>query len=154
MVMNVSFKETMAGTCTMAADGRQEPMIFTVRVTAPSPSAFLTGATMRLDGEMSVGGLFRAAPAEGELEVRILGAGELNYALRCRAPDGTTFRYVGKKDTSLLHPIAGMTVLRGRLYREHEPVGSAELTFSLRDLPSFLRSFTLAPGLAGRSSTG
>ncbi len=101
---------------------------------------------MRLDGDMTVGGLFRKVPAEGQLEVRILGARELNYSLTCKAPDGAIYRYVAKKTVSLLRPLEGMTVLRGPLYRDWTSIGEAELTFSLRDIPSFLRSFRLGFG--------
>ncbi len=58
--------------------------------------------------------------------------------------DGATYRYKGQKDVTPLNLLKSMTTLRGQLYREDEVVGDAELTFNLRDIPEFMRSFGLA----------
>ena len=141
--MSVSFSETMAGTFT-APDGSQEAIVFTVKATAEKAKAFVTGAPIRLEGLMTVGGICRDAPATGSLEVRLFTDRTLVYQLVFAGSDGATYRYKGQKDVTPLNLLKSMTTLRGTLFREEEPLGEAELTFSLRDIPEFMRSFDLA----------
>ena len=141
--MSVKFAETMAGTFT-APDGSQEAIVFTVTATAEKAKAFVTGAPIRLEGLMTVGGICRDAPATGSLEVRLLTDRTLVYQLAFAGDDGATYRYKGQKDVTPINLLKSMTTLRGTLYREEESVGAAELTFSLRDIPEFMRSFALA----------
>ena len=135
--MSVTFSETMAGTFT-APDGSQEPIVFTVTATAEKAKAFITG------GLMTVGGICRDAPATGSLEVRLLTDRTLVYQLVFAGDDGSTYCYKGQKDVTPINLLKSMTTLRGTLFREEESVGAAELTFSLRDIPEFMRSFELA----------
>ena len=138
--MHVVFKETMAGTW-IAPDGGQAPMVFHASVRAPSPLAFLNGDAMAFDGTITVGGIARDVPMTGTIEVKVLTAGEMVYALEFRGKDGERYSYSGKKDVSLRHVVSGMTTLRGTLYRGDVAIGTGTVTFSLRDLPRFLTSF-------------
>lgn len=138
--MNVVFKETMSGTW-VAPDGGQAPMVFTTYVRAKSPLAFLNGDAMALDGTITVGGIARDAPMTGTLEVKVLTAGEMVYSLEFAGKDGAKYSFSGKKDVELGHPISGMITLRGTLYRGDAAIGTATVTFSLRDIPKFLASF-------------
>ena len=141
--MSVHFAETMAGTFTNA-DGAQSPIVFTVSATAQKARAFVTGAPIRLEGTMTVGGICRDAPATGTLEVRVLTTQEIVYTLTFVGDDGATYRYKGQKDVSAINLLKSMTTLRGEVYRETEAIGTGELSFSMRDLPEFLKSFQVA----------
>jgi hypothetical protein len=141
--MGVHFAETMAGSFTDTA-GEKKPIVFTVKAMASKAKAFVTGAPMRLEGTMTVGGICRNAPATGSLEVKLLTEREIVYTLVFMGDDGATYRYVGKKSVSGLNLLKSMTTLRGNLTRERDVVGTAELSFSLRDIPEFMKSFGLA----------
>ena len=93
---------------------------------------------------MTVGGICRDVPATGSLEVKALTEQAIIYTLVFMGDDGATYRYVGQKSISALNPLKSMTTLRGDLKREQVVVGTAELSFSLRDIPEFMKSFELA----------
>lgn len=137
--MQLRFAETMAGTFT-DLEGNQSSIVFTVSATTMRARAFVTGAPFRLEGTITVGNICRDAPATGTLEVRLLSDRQLVYTLRFDV-DGDTYQYIGKKEVSALNLLASMTTLRGELLRETNVIGTAELSFSLRDIPEFLRSF-------------
>lgn len=138
--MSVQFAETMAGSFTDNS-GNKSPIVFTVKAMASKAKAFVTGSPMRLDGTMTVGGICRDVPATGSLEVRLLTHREIIYTLVFMGDCGATYRYVGKKNVTALKLLKSMTTLRGELWRENEVVGTAELSFSLRDIPEFVKSF-------------
>jgi len=141
--MSVQFAETMAGSFTDNA-GNKGPIVFTVKAVASKAKAFVTGSPMRLEGTMTVGGICRDVPATGSLEVRLLTHREIVYTLAFMGDCGATYRYVGKKTVSALNLLKSMTTLRGDLLRENEVIGTAELSFSLRDIPEFMKSFDLS----------
>ncbi len=143
--MHVGFQETMAGTF-RGNDGASAPMIFTVEVNADGPHSFATGKAMALKGTLSLGGVVRDAAATGTLEVRLmrLRGRELVYRLDFEGPDGEPMSYMARKTVKLRNVLKGMTTLRGRVYRGMKAIGEAELTFDLRHIPQFLRSFRLS----------
>ncbi len=152
--MSVTFRETMAGEVSLLEpypDGltRRVPITFTVEVTAPSPTAFATGATMTMAGDVRVGGLVESAPLAGTLRVDVLRSRELEYRFHFDGPPSNEgkkpeYAFVGRKRVRLHRLLKTMTWLDGTLTRDGRAIGTATLSFSLRDLPSFLRSFSLA----------
>lgn len=138
--MQVAFEETMAGTYE-GRDGERGPMIFNVRAIAPRARAFFTGEPMRLEGDITVGDLVRGVPVAGSLEVNPIRGKELVYRLTFATADGSELSYMGRKLIKLRHLVRSMTTLDGRLYEGSTPIGAATLTFDLRHLPQFLRSF-------------
>ncbi|GIW73478.1 MAG: hypothetical protein KatS3mg102_3020 [Planctomycetota bacterium] len=68
-----------------------------------------------------------------------------------RATTGSAYRFAGRKDVRLLHPIRTMTTLPGRITDpEGRPVGEVLAHFALRrDLLELLGSLRLTPGRAG-----
>ena len=139
----------MAGTL-VREGGERQPMTFTVRARASGPAAFWSGSPVRLEGDVTVGGVARGAPTTGTLMIRPLGDRELSYDLAFLGDDQATYRFAGTKNLTLLRLVHSMTTLRGTLYRESEPFGSATLTFALQDLPRFLASFRLGGPRAQR----
>ena len=153
--MNVTFHETMAGALTLFDGGNAEntrartPISFTVTATAPGPEAFLTGATMQLSGTVTVGGIVRDAALDGTLSVNVLRGGEMVYEVTFADSDGSRYRFLGRKAVRITNLLGTMTTLHGTLYRGTVAIGAGSMSFSLRDLPSFLASFRLA-GASGR----
>ncbi len=121
-------------------------MIFTVKVDSDTPGNFATGKPMQLEGTLTLGGVVRDAPATGTLEVNLLRlrGRELVYRLDFVDGDGEKMSYMARKTVKLRSLLKGMTTLRGRVYRGVQSIGEAELTFDLRHIPEFLRSFKLS----------
>ncbi len=135
----------MAGTLTMN-DGERTPIFFTVKAEADRARNMLTGAPIRLSGQITVGGIARDASTEGTLEVKLarITGKELVYRLDFRGEDGKAYAFMGQKNVTVRRAVAGMTTLAGRLYRGTKALGRGELTFDLKHLPPFLRSFRLS----------
>jgi hypothetical protein len=141
--MRVGFEETMAGTF-CANSGEESPMIFHVQAAASEAKAFITGTPMSLQGTVTIGGLVRDSPATGTLEVKAIRDRELVYQLQFEDESGAALHYLARKTITVRHLLSSMTTLVGRVYRGTEMLGKGTVTFDLRHLPEFLRSFRVS----------
>jgi len=97
-------------------------------------------------GEIDVGGLVRAAPCSGELELRYLRDASIVYRLDFSGPDGTAYRYQGcKSDIRPWNLHRTHTTCRGTIERVSDGrlISESTVYFDLRTLPAFLASFRL-----------
>ena len=138
--MQFHFTETMRGRVE-EADGTLLPFEFTIKPHASGLVAFLLGDPLKVGGTVSLKGAAECVPVGGTLLLAMPLRRRLCYDLSFRGLDGALYRYVGRKDVRYMHFVRTMTWLRGTVFRNGEPVGSAELYFDLRDLPGFLLSF-------------
>ena len=143
--MRLHFDETMAGTVTTAGGPRR--FSFTGRASSRSPSALVGWAPFKLEGTASLEGTVENAAilCGSQLEVGLPLHRYLRYQVHFRDGAGNLYRFFGQKTVYLLRFPRTMTTLAGILFRNGAEVGPATLRFSLKELPQFLRSFSLAP---------
>lgn len=147
--MQFHFTETMRGRVEEAG-GTLLPFEFTIKPHASGLVSYVLGDPLKVQGTASLKGVAERVPVGGTLLVALPLRRRLCYDLSFRGLDGALYRYVGRKDVRYLHFLRTMTWLIGTLFRNGEPLGSAELWFDLRGLPGFLLSFRpgVAPGTA------
>jgi hypothetical protein len=146
--MQFQFKETMRGRLEQP-DGGFASFEFTITARARSYVSYILGESLVVNGAVSLQGVTEGVPVTGTLKVALPVSRFLSYDLCFKAPDGSLYRYIGRKDIRYIHFFRTMSWLKGMLFRNGEPVGPAELWFSYRELPAFLFSFRpgLLPGL-------
>lgn len=142
--MGFEFSETMAGTAAWTSEhGKRQPFRFDITAHAESTrDHFKTGkATIR--GTVYAPPVTRAGPAEGTIEIRVLGKKIIRYELGFLADDGQRYELVGQKDISYLHPFASFTRLPAEIFDgQQRRVATCETRFDLRrHWWSFVRSF-------------
>ncbi|MBZ0119139.1 MAG: GMC family oxidoreductase [Sandaracinaceae bacterium] len=142
--IRMGFDETMAGT--LVLNEREIPAEFTVRARTAvglAKSLIERGSTFALEGTVTIEGIVTAGACQGSLRMRPLARkANVVYDLSFSGDDGARHTLHGEKHAPLLAP-SGMTRLFTELRREGELVGKGLLLFNLRDLPPWLRSFTL-----------
>jgi hypothetical protein len=140
-----TFRETMAGTITLA-DG---PRPIRMRLSVVVPGVLLPGSDVvgTLTGRVEADGLADDAEATGTLRIAPLAARIIHYRCDFTALDGRRLRLDGHKSIDLRHPVRSMTTLPATVRDSAGTVvGEADLTFDVRrDLLSFLGSFRLQP---------
>lgn len=142
----LAFEETMAGTLTEAGGERALQASFTVRAhgeTGWRTTLDQRGATMALEGTITVPGLATERACRGSLVVRPLRArANLVYDLSFESDDGERCTLHGEKHAPGMSP-TGMTRLHTEVRKDGERVLTGLLEFDLRDLPEWLASFRL-----------
>ncbi len=141
-MIGIRFEETMSGSLRLA-DGTppaERAFSFTVEARGRRLSHLWSGAPLDLAGELDLAGSASRVSVRGTLSVEPIGGRRLVYELFWRDAEGSPHRFFGKKDLTLRHPLASMTILRGTVYREGDVLGDATLKFELRDLPEFVGS--------------
>jgi hypothetical protein len=138
MTMGIRFEETMTGFFLSHEGDEPKDFSFRISVHCRRLRHFWTGAPMDLEGTVDLEGISLKCPTRGTLEVDVVGRRQLIYELQWNDEDKSLYRFVGKKEISARHPIHSMTVLRGLIFRKGESIGTAELSFALRDLPQFI----------------
>ncbi len=150
------FEETMSGLCSLdESEGGTVEVSFTVKaVGEASPVRALRGGVWQLDGTISIDGVAREQKCEGTLEMRPLERrATLIYDLAFTDDAGTPCTLHGEKNTSWRKPVEGMRTLYTELRRDGALLGRGVLTFDMRDLAPWLRSFRVAASAAARAST-
>ncbi|MDB4965497.1 MAG: hypothetical protein JWN44_1186 [Myxococcales bacterium] len=136
------FRETMSGTFTK--DGVERAMHFTVTARAASLLEHFKDRKARLDGVVSIDAFASAQPLEGEITIDPLLKKLIRYEFTFAADDGVRYRFVGQKDVTLRDPVGSMTTLPAQvLALDGKLIGTADLKFDTKDLPSFLGSWRL-----------
>lgn len=134
------FHETMFGT--LHLDGEERPIRFTLDARVPSLLQFLGDRRATIEGHVEAGGIARRAPLVGTMTIDPLLGRLIRYEFGFTGDDGKAYRFAGQKDVTPLHPLRSMTTLPAELTDgAGNKLGSADLMFDLRDLPSFLGSF-------------
>jgi hypothetical protein len=143
----LTFRETMSGTCMRARDGMRVRVSFTVEARGPrdAAAALRTGcATLPISGTATVYGTAESAPCAGALTIRPGRVrGNVTFDLSFVGTDGATYTLHGEKHAGYLMDPVGMTRLHTSLRREGEPFAEGLLRFGLRDLRTFLACFRL-----------
>jgi hypothetical protein len=142
---HVAFAETMSGLIALE-DGTVE-VSFTVsaRGEASLASALRRrgDSTWALEGTIAIDGV--ESKCEGTLAMRPrTRRATLVYDLAFQDREGAACTLHGEKNTGWLSPLKGMTTLYTELRREGARLGSGVLTFDVRDLSPWLRSFHVA----------
>ena len=138
------FRETMSGTFVRDGGGGERAMHFTVTARAGSLWAHLRDRKARLEGVVTIEGFASAQPLDGEITIDPLLKKLIRYEFTFAADDGTRYRFVGQKDVTLRDPVGSMTTLPAQvLALDGKLIGTANLKFDTKDLPSFLGSWRL-----------
>jgi hypothetical protein len=136
------FRETMAGTWTR--DGVARPIQFSLEARAQSTLQYLRDRKARLHGEVTVEGLARACPLDGEITIDPLLGRLIRYEFAFAGDDGQRYRFVGQKDISVRDLAGSFTTLPAQILAPDGTLfATALLYFDRRDLPRFLSSWRL-----------
>jgi len=141
-----TFRETMSGTCRLAASpDRERAIVFTVTARSPRIGEFLKRRIVAIEGTIDVEGLATRRPLAGTLGMDVLLTQRIPYDFTFTGDDGAAYRFTGEKKVRVTALLETMSRLPAALLDEAgETVGGAELCFDLRgDLVAFLRSFEL-----------
>jgi hypothetical protein len=132
--MRMSFEETMRGTLRSARG--DSPVEFTVIARAEGRGYFTLDGTVSAKGFAAEG-----TRTNGSLYIALLG-GIIRYRLHF---DGFTLE--AEKSPSVFSPVRSMTFMPVKLLdKAGSTVAQGEMTFDLKDLPSFvLSAFTVKP---------
>ncbi len=142
--MGFEFSETMAGTAEWSNEpGKRQPFRFDITAHAASTRDHLRTGKATIRGTVYAPPVTRAGPAEGTIEIRVLGKKIIRYELGFVGDDGQHYELVGQKDISYLHPFASFTLLPAEILdAQQRRVATCETRFDLRrHWWSFLRSF-------------
>jgi choline dehydrogenase-like flavoprotein len=145
----VTFAETMSGLCSLEASEGGGSVDVTFKVRATGRASLLDalrkgGGTWALDGTIAIEGVLAETACEGTLVMRpLVRRATLVYDL-VFARDGVSYTLHGEKHAGLLHPVRGMTTLYTELRKDGALLGRGVLTFDLKDLQPWLRSFARA----------
>jgi choline dehydrogenase-like flavoprotein len=145
----VSFKETMAGTFTMACGpdtGESSELAFHVEARLPVTDGLEhVGCLMELRGTLDFDGVSSAQPCTGTLQLRPLEReGTMTYDLGFTADDGMEMRLFGRKHVDSWNLLGGMTQLHTDVHdADGTLVATGLMRFDLRDLPSFAAGWRL-----------
>jgi hypothetical protein len=145
--MGFEFTETMAGTAVWDREpGKQQPFRFDITAHAGSTRDHLATGLATIRGTVYAPPVTRAGPAEGTIEIRVLGKKIIRYALGFVGERGERYELVGQKDISYLHPFTSFTVLPSEILdADRRRVATCVTRFDLRRHGwRFLRSFTWA----------
>jgi hypothetical protein len=137
------FHETMAGSWT-GEDGVERPMRFTAEARAQSTLQYLRDRKVRLRGDVTVDGLAIGKALDGEMTMDPIVGRIIRYEFAFVGDDGQRYRFVGQKDVTARDLVGSMTKLPGQLLAlDGKRIGTVQLEFNRRDLPSFLGSWRL-----------
>ncbi|CAN5383708.1 hypothetical protein BH11MYX1_BH11MYX1_06770 [soil metagenome] len=145
--MGFEFSETMAGTAAWDSEpGKRQPFRFDITVHAASTRDHLATGLATIRGTVYAPPKTRSGPAEGTIEIRVLGKKIIRYELGFSADDGARYELVGQKDISYLHPFTSFTVLPAEIRdAKGSRVATCETRFDLRrHWWSFVRSLKRA----------
>ncbi len=146
--MPTTFRETMAGTITLA-DGPR-PVRMDLDVTVPGVLTPWSDVDGTFTGRVRIDGL-ADSPTTGTLRIAPMKARIIHYRCTFQASDGRELTLDGHKSIDYRHPVRSMTTLPATVTDSTEVVGEADLSFDTRDLPKFLGSFRLgSPSLEPR----
>jgi hypothetical protein len=136
----VSFVEAMAGTV-RDSDGRDRPLDFNVKAEADSTRQFLLTGKTTLTGIIHAPPWAAEAPVEGTMAMSATHR-YVNYMLAFRSRTGDDLVLEGTKNVRLDAVLRTMTHMPVTLRRkEGEILAEGELSFDLRDLIPFARSW-------------
>lgn len=142
----LTFEETMSGLCMVeeSEGGGTVELSFTVKALGEArPRA--KGSVWQLAGTLRMDGVASDVACEGTLEMRpLLRKATLVYDLTFTDDEGRACTLHGEKNTGWRNPLEGMRTLYTDVRREGSLLGRGVLTFDLRDLSPWLRSFRLA----------
>ncbi len=143
--MRVRFRETMQGRWSPTSDPHDErALCFTLEATSRSLASFVSRREVAITGTVDAEGLASGARLYGTLGLDVLRTGTLPYDFRFLGNDGRRKRFVGQKTVMLSRLADTMTTLPAVLQDDDgRELGTGEVRFDLRDLPSFLRSWTI-----------
>jgi hypothetical protein len=153
---NAHFRETMAGTWkpldpagNPAGDSAGDPggaIRFEIAVDTKNGVDPFGTVIADVAGTLSARGLAESAPVVGTIEISPIKTRRLRYRLEFSGDDGNDYRFDGWKSIKWTRALSTWTTLPGSIYDgEGETIGTAVLRFSLRDLPSMLKSMKLKP---------
>lgn len=156
----IEFAETMSGEVTFLEGGREADVTFTVRATAPDAQVAgrgltdLRGTRFELAGTLSLEGVATAVPCEGSLHMRPRRRrGTLVYELDFVGDDGEARRLYGQKHVGLSTALTGMVTLYAEVSdAAGEPVAKGVMRFAWGDVPSFLETWRVRPGVRAEAS--
>ncbi len=137
------FAETMSGTWTNLADGRERPFRFTVDVRSGPLGRFRKSSLCDMVGTVEAEGLASGRPLRGTLEMRPILGRILRYEFAFDGDDGRPYRFAGQKDIRWLDPLRSWTELPAEITDgSGRVIGRATTRFDLRrDAFSFMRSW-------------
>ena len=142
---HIAFAETMSGLVSLE-EGTVE-VSFTVsargEVSLASALRRRGESTWALEGTIAIDGIETKCAGTLAMRPRARRA-TLVYDLAFRDREGAACTLHGEKHTGWLSPLKGMTTLYTELRREGALLGSGVLTFDVRELSPWLRSFHLA----------
>jgi hypothetical protein len=149
--LGFAFTETMAGRVRLVDDAiltpeeEGRPFVFTVTARATRVERFLRDWEARIEGILCWDGVADGARVRGVLHMPLLTRRQLHYDFSFEGEDGRTYRFLGRKDVDLRHPIDTMTTLPGRVIDDEDrEVARGEARFDLRkDLLHMVSSFSL-----------
>ena len=143
--MPFEFNETMSGSYHLLDEPDVErPLSFTLRALSRALPRFLMRRDVAIEGSVDAEGLASGNRLTGTLGMDVLLTGKLPYAFTFLGNDGRRYRFSGEKTVTLLDLPEAMTVLPGSFFDAADrEIARAIVRFDLRDLPSFLRSFSL-----------
>ncbi len=137
-MFGIRFSETMAGTMQPTDGAAERRFSFTVTVQGRRAWRAALGSPLSIEGHVTIDGLVDRAPTHGTLIIDPLRGRRLVYELFWVDAQGRPQRFYGRKDLQLPALVASMTILRGTVYSQGEPLGQATLHFDLNDLPQFI----------------
>jgi hypothetical protein len=142
--MGFQFSETMAGEAEWDREpGVRHPFRFEITASADSVRAHVRDGRAAVHGVVYAPPLAHAAPADGLMTIRPLGAGFIRYQLAFTGDDGALYEIFGEKRIEWRHLLHSWTHLPAEIRDAGgRRVGKAELRFDLKgDGLRFLRSF-------------
>ena len=157
--LGFTMEERMSGTHRFRRDfpaggvtaGEERPLELRARWGHPRLLGFLSPGseeflTAELAGTLEAGGLCRAAPIRGTLELRYFVDATIRYRFELRGDDGVAYRFLGeKREIRPWNLHRTHTICRGTIERaeDGETLSDVTVRFDLAELPSFLSSFRL-----------
>ncbi|MBW2261335.1 MAG: NAD(P)-dependent oxidoreductase [Deltaproteobacteria bacterium] len=149
--LGFAFTETMSGRVKLVDDAilppseAGRPFVFTVTARATRVERFLRDWEARIEGILYWDGMADGAQVRGVLHMPLFTRRQLHYDFSFTGDDGREYRFKGRKDVDLRHPVETMTTLPGRvLDADEREVARGEARFDLRkDLLPMVSSFSL-----------
>ena len=142
---HIAFAETMSGLISLEHGTVEVSFTVSARGEVSLASALRRrgDSTWALEGTIAIDGV--EAKCEGTLAMRPRARrATLVYDLTFQDREGAACTLHGEKHTGWLSPLKGMTTLYTELRREGARLGAGVLTFDVRDLSPWLRSFHVA----------
>lgn len=144
--MHLQFHETMQGRWSpIDAPLDERAITFSLAVQSRAIHRFLRKREAEITGTVDAEGLATGAALRGTLGLDVLRTGTLPYDFRFLGNDGRRYRFMGQKTVLVTRLTDTMTTLPAAILdAEGREIGTSEVRFDLKDLPSFLWSWKLA----------